>query len=105
VLQTLTRHLLAQGQRPALFFNRDGQAVYGRDRAVKRFYQNLKLPVRLGRSYFLQVEGDRRETWHRDYYDSQHQPVYPVPERLNTPALDLPLQPAASARSPLSIPR
>ncbi len=93
ILRALTQQLLARGQRPALYFNRDGQVVYGRDRdrQVQQLYRELNLPVHLGCNHFLQPDGDRRETWHRDYYAYQHQPRHPAPERLETPALDLAL--------------
>ncbi len=94
IIQALTQQLLAQGLRPALYFNRDGQAVYGRDRdrAVQQLYRQLNLPVHLGRNHFLQPEGDRRETWQRDYYAYQHEPLYPAPTHILTPdwPLDLP---------------
>ncbi|NJK99748.1 MAG: deoxyribodipyrimidine photo-lyase [Spirulinaceae cyanobacterium SM2_1_0] len=91
ILQDLTHQLCDQGRSPTLYFNRDGQAIYGRDRdrAILKFYRELKLPVQLGLNTFIQTQGDRRETWHRDYYDYQHQPCHPAPERINTPALDL----------------
>ena len=93
ILQHLTRELLEQGIRPKLFFNRDVQVEYGieRDRTIIDFYRQLKLGYHLGLSSFLQLDR-RSNSWYKEYYTYQRQPLNPAPARINPPqrSLNLP---------------
>jgi deoxyribodipyrimidine photo-lyase len=91
VLKGLTDHLLQQGHRPKLFFNRDMQVEYGieRDRAIVDLYHQLNLDCHQGLNHFLQI-GDRNDAWRDEYYSYQRQPLHPSPTRINTPRLDWP---------------
>jgi deoxyribodipyrimidine photo-lyase len=93
IIQDLTTQLIAQGQRPKLFFNRDVQVEYGinRDRAIIDFYQELNLDYHLGFNNFLQTQ-DNRQEWFKSYYAYQYQPQSQPPRQLDLPmiAIDLP---------------
>ena len=94
VLQNLTQQLLQQsGDRPKLFFNRDVQVQYGidRDRSLTNFYQQHNLDYHLGLNNFLQTDSERRDGWFDEYYTYLRQPSHSVPERINTPKLELDL--------------
>jgi deoxyribodipyrimidine photo-lyase len=77
IIQDLTKQLIAQGERPKLFFNRDVQVEYGisRDRSIVEFYRELNLDCHLGLNNFLQTS-DNREEWFGEYYTYQRQPQY-----------------------------
>lgn len=93
IIQDLTTQLIALGERPKLFFNRDVQVEYGisRDRALVEFYQELNLDYHLGLNNFLQAQ-ERRQDWFGEYYNYQRQPQHQPPQQLDLPtlALDLP---------------
>lgn len=93
ILQTLTHKLLAQGHRPKLFFNRDVQVQYGidRDRSILDFYHQHNLDYYLGLNNFLQTDSERRDEWFDEYYTYLQQPLHLVPDRINTPKLELDL--------------
>jgi deoxyribodipyrimidine photo-lyase len=86
IIQNITTQLIAQGQQPKLFFNRDVQVEYGisRDRSIVEFYRELNLDCHLGLNNFLQTQ-DNRQEWFGEYYNYQHQP----PHRLDLPTLDI----------------
>ncbi|MCS6782441.1 MAG: FAD-binding domain-containing protein [Gloeomargarita sp. SKYBB_i_bin120] len=88
IIQQLTRELLAQNYVPHLFFSRDIQVTYGleRDQAVTQFYRENNLRVTECTNFFLDPNG-RGDDWLEKYYDYQNQPLYPTPERLETPPL------------------
>ena len=91
-IKAITRSLLQQDLKPKLYFNRDVQVEYGinRDRAILDFYRQHNLEIHLGLNHFLQLEENYDSLW-QDYHNYQQQPVYPVPEQINTPQLDLSL--------------
>ena len=93
ILQNLTCQLQQMGYRLKLFFNRDVQVLYGieRDRAIIDFYHQHNLDCHLGLNNFLQTDGDRRDEWFDEYYAYLRQPLHTVPERINTPGLELDL--------------
>ena len=93
ILQTLTHQLLAQGHRPKLFFNHDVQVQYGidRDRSIIEYYRQHNLDYYQGLNNFLQTDSDRQGEWKDEYYTYLRQPLHPVPERINTPGLELDL--------------
>ena len=89
-IQALSRSLIQQDLQPKLYFNRDVQVEYGinRDRAILDFYHQHNLDIHIGLNHFLQSEENYDSLW-RDYHDYQQQPLYPVPEQINTPKLNL----------------
>jgi deoxyribodipyrimidine photo-lyase len=91
ICKKLTQELLSQGYRPKLYFNRDVQVEYGvdRDRQITNYYQQMGLDVHLGLNNFLQIDDERRNQWHREYYAYLHKPTFATPQRINTPALSL----------------
>jgi deoxyribodipyrimidine photo-lyase len=93
VLQDLARQLLQQQKYPKLFFNRDVQVQYGidRDRSIIDFYRQHNLDYYQGLNNFLQTDSERRDEWYNEYYTYLRQPLHPVPEHINTPALELDL--------------
>jgi deoxyribodipyrimidine photo-lyase len=90
IIQDLTTQLIAQGERPKLFFNRDVQVEYGisRDRSILDFYQELNLDCYLGLNNFLQASDDRQE-WFQTYYTYQRQPQHQPPRNLDLPKLSI----------------
>lgn len=102
ILKTLTHQLLTQGHRPELFFNYDVQVQYGIDRdaeggslrdhrSILDFYRQHNLDYHLGLNNFLQTDSERRDEWFSEYYTYLRQPPHLVPERINTPELELDL--------------
>ena len=89
-IEQLTRSLLEIDKQPQLYFNKDVQIEYGinRDRSVLEFYARHNLQTYLGRNNFLQDSESYDSIW-RDYHDYQSQTLYSVPERINTPQLNL----------------
>jgi deoxyribodipyrimidine photo-lyase len=84
----LILQLQDQGHNPQLFFNRDMQAEDDRQRdaQVIQFCQSAKIPYQIGLSNFLQTV-DCWDSWYKEYYDYVHQPLYKVPESINTPQI------------------
>lgn len=93
ILQDLTQQLLQLGKLPKLFLNHDVQVQYGidRDRAVISFYQQQHLDYHLGLNNFLQTDRERRDEWKDEFYTYLRQTLHLVPERINTPVLELDL--------------
>lgn len=91
IIQNITRQLQQMGGRPKLFFNRDVQVQYGieRDRALIDFYRQLNLDYHVGLNNFLQTDDLHRDNWRDEYYTYLRQPLHPIPERINTPKLEL----------------
>ncbi len=91
VLRNLTQQLQQSGNRPKLFFNRDVQVQYGidRDRSITDFYHQHNLDYHLGLNNFLQTDSESRDAWFDEYYTYLRQPLHSVPERINTPELEL----------------
>lgn len=91
VIQELTRQLLQKGKFPKLFVNQDVQVQYGieRDRQIINFYREHSLEYHRGLNNFLQTDENCRDEWINQYYAYLRQPLHPVPERINTPQLQL----------------
>ena len=92
IIEQLTRSLLKTGKQPQLYLNKDVQVEDGinRDRTVLEFYARHNLQTYVGQNHFLQDRECYDSIW-RDYHDYQGQTLYSVPERINTPRLNLKL--------------
>ena len=90
IIQDLTRLLLEQSKQPKLYFHKDVQVEYGieRDRQIVDFYRQQNLETYIGLNHFLQTKEDYQSLW-RDYHDYQTQPLYPTPQQIDTPQLNL----------------
>lgn len=69
------------------------QVQYGidRDRSLIDFYQQHNLDYHQGLNNFLQTDSERRDGWFDEYYTYLRQPLHSVPDRINTPELELDL--------------
>ncbi len=88
VICELIVKLIDRGSSPQLFFNRDLHVASDRQRDARviKYCRAAKIPLHIGLSNFLQTS-DRRDTWHKEYYDYVHQPIHEVPARINTPGI------------------
>lgn len=86
-LASLVDALIAQGHRPALYYNQDIQVAYGRERdeAVESRCRDKGVSVHPMHNYFLLHDEARMDTWWRQYYDYQYEEQFAVP---TIPALD-----------------
>ncbi len=91
VIQELTYQLIQKSDRPKLFLNHDVQVRYGieRDRQIINFYQQHNLSFYQRLNNFLETNGDRTDEWMEKYYSYLRQPLHPIPERINTPQIQL----------------
>ena len=92
VIESLTRSLLARGKCPKLYFNRDVQVEYGRerDRKILDFYRQHNLATHVGLNHFLQESECYDSLW-QDYHHYQNQPVHSTPQQIETPQIEFAL--------------
>ncbi len=90
ILRELTQELLDRNYTPHLLFNRDIQVAYGleRDQKIMRFYQEENLKITVCTNFFLNLSGHGND-WLEQYYHYQNQPLYPIPDQINTPEIVL----------------